>query len=305
MSNQLEKLAQALQNKENLISGGIGLALGVFGGIVFKTKFKTLFGKLGLLGKGNFGSINSAKAGARTQQELKRGEHPYQLYSMGTPNGQKVTIFMEEAGLPYDAWLISIMKGDQFTSGFVEINPNSKIPALVDYSQDKENGVRVFESGSILLHLAEQTGKFIPQDPKLKTECLNLLFFQMGAGPYIGQLGHFSKYAPKGIWFDHSYAYERYKLETQRICSVLDQLLEKRTYLVGEEYTIADMAWYPWIKCIDYGYNLWQTLEMDSYKNINRWIKLLEQREAVQRGNKINQPWNGNNDHHSQLQSKL
>lgn len=246
--------------------------------------------------KGTFASINAPTAGARTQKDLPVGEHPLQLYSLATPNGQKVTILLEELGAKYDAWLINIMEGDQFTSGFVEVNPNSKIPALVDREGPGGQKVNVFESGSILLYLAEKFGKFIPSDPVKRVQCLNFLFFQMGAGPYFGQFGHFYKYAPEKI----EYGINRYKMETQRLLDVLDKHLADKEYLVDGEYSIADMAWFPWVRCIDTGYAARDVIGLDNYKNVMAWFDRIHSRPAVVKGLKINSTSEGGfREHHS------
>jgi len=232
---------------------------------------------------GVFG-LNRPTAGARTIKVLPKGDHPLQLYSLGTPNGQKVTILLEELGLKYDAFFIDISKGDQFTSGFVEINPNSKIPALVDKKGPNGGPVRIFESGSILLYLATKTGDFLPRDPDKKVECINWLFFNIGAAPFFGQFGHFYKYAPEKI----PYAIDRYAMETKRLLHVLDQRLEQTLYLAGDEYTIADMAWFPWVRGLDVGYKAKEHLGLTDYKNVQRWSDLINARPATQKGLKIN-----------------
>jgi GST-like protein len=227
-----------------------------------------------------FGGMNRPTAGARSEKELPRGEHPYQLYSLGTPNGQKVTILLEELGVEYDAFLINIFELDQFTTGFVGLNPNSKIPAMWDYSI-KETPIRLFESCSILLHLAEKHGKFIPKDAAGRAECLNWLFWQVGSAPYIGGgFGHFYKYAPIEI----EYAIDRFSMETKRQLDVLEQHLEGKKYILGDVYSIADMAIMPWIRCIETGYNAKEFLSMGDYKNVQRWMTMLNERDAVKRG---------------------
>ena len=235
-------------------------------------------------GNKTFASINSSKSGARTERELPKGDHPIQLYSMGTPNGQKVSIALVELEAKFDAWMINIMKEDQFTSGFVEINPNSKIPAMVDNDGPDGKPIKIFESGSILLYLAEKYGKLIPKDPAKKVECMNWLFFQVGAGPYFGQFGHFYKYAADKL----EYPINRYKTETQRLLDVLEKRLENNEYLVGDEYTIADIAWFPWVKCLETGYSAREYLELDSYKNVVAWMDKCIARPASQLGMKIN-----------------
>ena len=233
------------------------------------------------------GGMNRPTAGKRFESELPRGEHDLQLYSLGTPNGQKVTILLEELGVDYDAFFINIMELQQFGSAFVDINPNSKIPALLDYSvvDDSSKPLPVFESGSILLYLAEREKKFVPTDLRKKTECTNWLMWQMGTGPYLGGgFGHFYKYAPLKI----EYGIERFTMETKRIVDVLDQHLEGKEYVCGDEYTIADMAIYPWIRCLDKGYNASEFLQLREYTNVQRWITTLEARPAVQRGLRVN-----------------
>ncbi|MCH7314486.1 glutathione-dependent disulfide-bond oxidoreductase [Acinetobacter sp. ANC 3882] len=238
--------------------------------------------------------LNQPTSGSRYEQKLAVGQHPLQLYSLATPNGQKVTILLEEllalghTDAEYDAWLIKIGEGQQFGSGFVEINPNSKIPALVDHSQNPP--FRVFESGSILLYLAEKFKAFIPTDLAARTECLNWLFWQMGSAPYIGGgLGHFYAYAPVKI----EYAINRFALETKRLLDVLDQHLAKNEYLAGHEYSIADIAAFPWYGSVVKGwvYNADEFLSVDQYKNVQRWADAIQARPAVQRGRMVNRPF--------------
>jgi len=243
-----------------------------------------------------FSKINSATSGARQHKILPVGLHPIQLYSLATPNGQKVTLMLEETGLKYDAWFTNIMEGDQFTSGFVQINPNSKIPAMVDKEGPDNKSISIFESGSILLYLAEKTGKFIPEDPALRTQCITWLFFQMGAGPFFGQFGHFFKYAPIKI----PYAIDRYSMEVKRLLDVLDKQLAERKYLVGEEYTIADMAWFPWVRCIDTGYKAKEFIGVDNYKHLKAWYDRIDARPATKKGLLINST-DGIKEHHSSL----
>ncbi|WP_343581588.1 glutathione-dependent disulfide-bond oxidoreductase [Acinetobacter sp.] len=235
--------------------------------------------------------LNQPTSGSRYEHKLPVGKHPLQLYSLATPNGQKVTILLEEllalghVGAEYDAWLIKIGEGQQFGSGFVEINPNSKIPALVDHSQNPP--LRVFESGSILLYLAEKFKAFIPTDIAARTECLNWLFWQMGSAPYIGGgLGHFYAYAPVKI----EYAINRFAMETKRLLDVLDQHLAKHEYLAGQEYSIADIAAFPWYGSIVKGwvYNADEFLSVDQYKHVQRWADAILARPAVQRGRMVN-----------------
>eukprot|EP00051_Salpingoeca_urceolata_P005744 m.76708 g.76708 ORF g.76708 m.76708 type:complete len:286 (-) comp14520_c0_seq4:27-884(-) len=234
---------------------------------------------------GRFSSINKDTSGARTQKDLPVGKHPIQLYSLATPNGQKVTIMLEEIGLKYDAYMINIMKGDQFTSGFVEINPNSKIPAMVDQDGPGGKPLRVFESGNILLYLAEKTGKLLPADGAERVECLNWLFFQMGAGPYLGQFGHFYKYAPEKI----QYGVDRYATETRRIVDVLEKRLAVTgAFLAGDEYTIADIAWAPWIRCLETGYSAKEYLRLNEFPNVNTWLARCSERPAFKKGLVIN-----------------
>ena len=240
---------------------------------------------------GTFASTNRPIAGATHDAELPRGKHPFQLYSMGTPNGVKVTVMFEEllaAGhkdAEYDAWLISIGKGDQFGSGFVDINPNSKIPALVDYSGYAP--LRVFESGSILVHLAEKFGAFLPTDLAARTECMNWLFWQMGSAPYLGGgFGHFYSYAP----YKMEYPIDRYSMEVKRQLDVLDRQLAENPFIAGDEYTIADMAIFPWYGNLALGrqYNAGKFLDVASYENVVAWAEKLDARPAVKRGRMVN-----------------
>lgn len=243
---------------------------------------------------GKFASINRATAGARTQKELSMGEHPMQLYSLGTPNGVKVTIMLEELlelGIKeaeYDAFLINIGEGDQFTSGFVEINPNSKIPALVD--KNNGNPISIFESGSILVYLAEKFGRFLPLDPAKKVKVMNWLFWQMSSAPYLGGgFGHFFSYAPKKF----EYAIDRFTMETKRQLDVLDQALAKSPYIAGDEYTIADIAIFPWYGMLVKGklYDAAEFLSVHEYKNVIRWADEILKRKAVSRGRMVNRTW--------------
>ncbi|MGN5765636.1 glutathione-dependent disulfide-bond oxidoreductase [Acinetobacter calcoaceticus] len=235
--------------------------------------------------------LNQPTSGSRYEHKLPVGKHPLQLYSLATPNGQKVTILLEEllalghVEAEYDAWLIKIGEGQQFGSGFVEINPNSKIPALVDHSQNPP--LRVFESGSILFYLAEKFKAFIPTDIAARTECLNWLFWQMGSAPYIGGgLGHFYAYAPVKI----EYAINRFAMETKRLLDVLDQHLSKHEYLAGQEYSIADIAAFPWYGSVVKGwvYNADEFLSVDQYQHVQRWADAILARPAVQRGRMVN-----------------
>ena len=243
---------------------------------------------------GEFSSINRPTAGAREQKELPVGEHKYQLYSMATPNGVKVTTMFEELielGIEeaqYDAWLIHIAKGDQFGSGFVNINPNSKIPALVDHTGD--NPIRIFESGSILVHLAEKFQKFLPQSGEKRAETMNWLFWQMGSAPYLGGgFGHFYSYAPTKM----KYPIDRFSMEAKRQLDVLDQRLADNQYLVGDEYTIADMAVFPWYGALVKGklYDAAEFLSVHEYKNVIRWADELIERPGVKRGRLVNRVW--------------
>lgn len=239
---------------------------------------------------GTFGSINRPESGARFEKELPVGKHPLQLYSQGTPNGQKVTIMLEEllaaghAGAEYDAWLIDIFKGDQFGSGFVGINPNGKIPALVDRSTNPVT--HVFESGSILVHLAERFGAFLPTQGRARSETFNWLMWQMGSAPFVGGgLGHFYAYAPLKI----EYAIDRYAMETKRQLHVLDTHLASHEFIAGDQYTIADMAIWPWYPGSLYGvYNTHEFLAVDEYKHLLRWYQAIAARPAVTRGRVVN-----------------
>ncbi|MFD1797266.1 glutathione-dependent disulfide-bond oxidoreductase [Paracoccus aurantiacus] len=241
---------------------------------------------------GEFASINRPIAGPTHEKPLPVGKHPLQLYSLATPNGQKVGIMLEELlakghkGAEYDAWLIRIGDGDQFGSGFVEVNPNSKIPALMDHSVDPP--VRVFESGAILLYLAEKFGDFLPTEPAARTEALNWLFWQMGSAPFVGGgFGHFYAYAPVKI----KYAIDRYAMETKRQLDVLDRHLADNRFMAGEDYSIADMAIFPWYGRMTTGgvYGDAATfLDGSSYKNVLRWNDEIAARPAVQRGMMVN-----------------
>lgn len=243
---------------------------------------------------GRFANINRPIAGATHEKELPRGSHPLQLYSLGTPNGVKVTILLEEllalghTGAEYDAWLINIGQGDQFGSGFVGVNPNSKIPALLDVSANPP--IRVFESGAILVYLAEKFGAFLPKEPGARAECLSWVFWQMGSAPYLGGgFGHFYAYAPEK-W---EYPINRYTMEVKRQLDVLDRNLAERRYMCGDEYTIADMAIYPWYGALARGelYESGEFLDVASYRNVQRWIGEIVDRPAVRRGRKVNRPW--------------
>ena len=240
---------------------------------------------------GRFANINRPIAGATHDKELPVGRHPLQLYSLATPNGVKVTVMLEEllaaghAGAEYDAWLIRINEGDQFGSGFVDINPNSKIPALMDRSGTAP--IRVFESGAILLYLAEKFGAFLPTDLAQRTECLSWLFWQMGAGPYLGGgFGHFYAYAPTKI----EYAIDRFAMEVKRQLDVLDCRLAENEYLAGDAYTIADMAVWPWYGALVNGlvYDAAEFLQVQEYSHLRRWTNLIGARPAVKRGRMVN-----------------
>jgi GSH-dependent disulfide-bond oxidoreductase len=240
---------------------------------------------------GRFASINRPVAGPTHEKELPIGRHPLQLYSLGTPNGVKVTIMLEEllalgrSGAEYDAWLIKIGDGDQFGSGFVAVNPNSKIPALVDRSGPKP--IRIFESGSILVYLAEKFGAFLPVEPAARAECLSWLFWQMGSAPYLGGgFGHFYAYAPTKI----EYAIDRFAMEVKRQLDVLDRRLALHEYITGDTYTIADIAIFPWYGGLVKGwlYNAAEFLSVQEYKNVQRWADLLLGRPAVRRGRMVN-----------------
>lgn len=243
---------------------------------------------------GQWASINRPDSGARFEQELPVGQHPLQLYSMGTPNGQKVTILLEEllalgvTQAEYDAHLIKIGDGDQFSSGFVAVNPNSKIPALVDRSA--EQPINVFESGNILLYLAEKFGHFLPKDLAARTEVMNWLFWLQGSAPYLGGgFGHFYAYAPEKF----EYPINRFTMEAKRQLDVLDKQLAKHAYIAGDEYSIADIAIWPWYGNLVLGtvYNAAEFLDVASYQNVVRWAKVIEQRTAVQRGRIVNRTW--------------
>ena len=243
---------------------------------------------------GQFANVNRPTAGSREKKELPIGRHPIQLYSMGTPNGVKVTIMLEELlalghiGAEYDAWLIRISEGDQFGSGFVKINPNSKIPALLDRS--KLPPIPIFESGSILLYLAEKFDAFLPKDIATRTETMNWLFWQMGSAPYLGGgFGHFYAYAP----FKMEYPIDRFAMETKRQLDVLDQRLAENEYLAGKEYTIADIAVFPWYGALVKGwlYGAAEFLSVHEYVNVQRWADRILERPAVKRGRIVNRTW--------------
>jgi GST-like protein len=240
---------------------------------------------------GQFANINRPVAGPTHVKELPVGRHPLQLYSLATPNGVKATVMLEEllarghAGAEYDAWLINIREGDQFGSGFVAVNPNSKIPALMDHSG--QTPIRVFESGAILIYLAEKFGAFLPTEPAARAECLSWLMWQMGSAPYLGGgFGHFYAYAPIKI----EYAIDRFAMEVKRQMDVLDRRLAVSEYLAGAQYTIADMAVWPWYGALAKGlvYEAGEFLQVAEYKNLQRWTDAIAQRPAVQRGRMVN-----------------
>ncbi|MDP1600058.1 glutathione-dependent disulfide-bond oxidoreductase [Phenylobacterium sp.] len=243
---------------------------------------------------GRFASINRPIAGPTHDKELPVGRHPFQLYSLATPNGIKVTVMLEEllalghSGAEYDAWLINIGNGDQFGSGFVSVNPNSKIPALMDRSGSTP--IRIFESGAILVHLAEKFREFLPTDPAKRAECMSWLFWQMGSAPYLGGgLGHFYAYAPTKI----EYAIDRFAMEVKRQLDVLDRQLADNRYIAGDEYTIADMAIWPWYGGLAKGvlYDAGEFLSVQDYKHVQRWADALAERPGVQRGRMVNRTW--------------
>lgn len=241
---------------------------------------------------GNWAKINRPIAGPTHEVSLPRGRHPLQLYSLGTPNGQKVTIMLEEllalgaAGAEYDAHLIQIGEGSQFSSGFVEVNPNSKIPALFD----TDTGSRVFESGAILLYLAEKFGHYLPKEAAARTEVINWLFWLQGSAPYLGGgFGHFYAYAPEKL----EYPINRFTMEVKRQMDVLDRELAEHRYLGGNEYSIADIATWPWYGSLVLGkvYGAGEFLQVESYKNLRRWAEEILERPAVQRGRMVNRTW--------------
>ncbi len=240
---------------------------------------------------GHFASINRPVSGSTHEKELPRGDHPLQLYSLATPNGVKVTVMLEEllaaghAGAEYDAYVVNIRDGDQFGSGFVAINPNSKIPALVDHSLPEP--ARVFESGAILLYLAEKFGVFLPEDPSERAECLSWLFWQMGSAPYLGGgFGHFYAYAP----YKMEYPIDRFTMEVKRQLDVLDKRLADNPYVAGDAYTVADMAIWPWYGVLTTGklYDAAEFLAAEEYENVVRWYGEIGSRDAVIRGRMVN-----------------
>ena len=241
-----------------------------------------------------FSKINRPIAVPTHEKDLPVGEHPLQLYSLATPNGVKVTVMLEELlalGIEeaeYDAWLVNIMEGDQFSSGFVGANPNSKIPALVDHSTDTPT--RVFESGAILLYLAEKHGQFLPPDLSARAECLSWVFWQMGSAPFLGGgFGHFYAYAPERL----EYPINRFTMEVKRQLDVLDRNLAEREFICGDDYTIADMAIHPWYGALAMGmlYESGEFLDVGSYGNVQRWTKAVQERDAVKRGQRVNRVW--------------
>lgn len=243
---------------------------------------------------GRFANINRPVSGAIEQKELPIGKHPFQLYSLATPNGVKATIMFEEllaaghSGAEYDAWIVDIMAGDQFGSDFVEINPNSKIPALMDRSGAEP--IRVFESGAILVHLAEKFGAFLPTDAGKRAECMSWLMWQMGSGPFLGGgFGHFYAYAPEKL----EYPIERFAMEVKRQLDVLDKNLSANQFMCGDEYTIADMAIWPWYGVLAQGnlYDAGEFLDVKSYENLQRWTEQVSLRPAVERGRLVNRVW--------------
>ncbi|MEC9397733.1 MAG: glutathione-dependent disulfide-bond oxidoreductase [Myxococcota bacterium] len=243
---------------------------------------------------GAFANINRPIAGPTHEKELPVGEHGLQLYSLATPNGVKVTVMLEELleagheGAEYDAWLIKINEGDQFGSGYVKANPNSKIPVLVDHRQDPPQ--RVFESGSILLYLAESFGAFLPKDPRARTEALNWLFWQMGSAPYLGGgFGHFYAYAPEKM----EYPINRFAMETKRQLDVLNRHLAEHQFMAGDEYSIADMAIWPWYGALVKGkvYDAAEFLSVHEYENVIRWTDEIAERPGVKRGRMVNRAW--------------
>ena len=243
---------------------------------------------------GKFANINRPTAGATHDKELPVGEHPIQLYSLATPNGVKVTVMLEEllaigkVGAEYDAHLINITEGDQFGRGFVDVNPNSKIPAMVDHSADKP--LRIFESASMLVYLAEKFDAFIPTDIAGRTECLSWVFWQMGSAPYLGGgFGHFYAYAPMKI----EYCIDRFAMEVKRQLDVLDRHLADNEYMCGDEYTIADIAIWPWYGAVvaNLVYDAAEFLDAASYEHVNRWADQIRSRKAIQRGRMVNRVW--------------
>lgn len=243
---------------------------------------------------GRFSKINRPIAGSTHEKDLPVGKHPLQLHSLGTPNGVKITILLEELlalghkGAEYNAWIVDIGEGGQFSSGFVNINPNSKIPALLDQSTPKPT--RVFESGAILLYLAQKFDSFLPKDPTVRAECYSWLFWQMGSAPFLGGgFGHFYAYAPE----KYEYPINRYTMEVKRQLDVLDRHLANNEYFCGSEYTIADMSIWPWYGALVKGvlYNAGEFIEAHTYKNVIRWTDQIAERETVKRGRRVNRAW--------------
>jgi len=243
---------------------------------------------------GKFANINRPIAGATHEKALAVGKHPLQLYSLATPNGVKVTVLLEEllalghSEVEYDAWLINIGEGDQFGSGFTEINPNSKIPALVDHSTTPPTSI--FESGAIMVHLAEKCGALLPQEPSARAECMSWLFWQMGSAPFLGGgFGHFYAYAPEKF----EYPINRYTMEVKRQLDVLDRQLAERSYLCGDDYTLADIAVFSWYGPLVQGtiYDAGEFLDVQSYQHVQRWAKDISERPAVIRGRRVNRAW--------------
>ena len=241
-----------------------------------------------------FSKINRPIAGSTHDKDLPIGEHPLQLYSLATPNGVKVTVMLEEllalgiSEAEYDAWLVNIMEGDQFSSGFVSANPNSKIPALVDHSTPTPT--RVFESAAIVMYLAEKHGQFLPTEPSARAECLSWVFWQMGSAPFLGGgFGHFYAYAPERL----EYPINRFTMEVKRQLDVLDRNLAEREFICGDEYTIADIAIHPWYGALAMGmlYGSGEFLDVGSYANVQRWTKAVQERPAVRRGQRVNRVW--------------
>lgn len=243
---------------------------------------------------GAFAEINRPIAGSTHDKDLPVGEHPLQLYSVATPNGVKVTVLLEEllaigiTSAEYDAWIINILEGVQFSSGFVDVNPNSKIPAMLDNSTSPPT--RIFESGAIMVYLAEKFGHFLPTEPSSRAECMSWLFWQMGSAPFLGGgFGHFYAYAPE----KYEYPINRFSMEVKRQLDVLDQNLKSRQFICGDEYTIADMAIYAWYGVLVEGklYEAGEFLQVESYKNVVRWAKEIHDRPAVKRGRRVNRVW--------------
>ncbi|MFD2167898.1 glutathione-dependent disulfide-bond oxidoreductase [Thalassotalea euphylliae] len=243
---------------------------------------------------GKFANINRPISGATHEKELPRGKHPLQLYSLATPNGVKVTVMLEElletgvTDAEYDAYMVNIMEGEQFSSGFVGVNPNSKIPALLDTSVN--NGTPIFESGAILVYLAEKFGKFLPTEPSARAQCMSWLFWQMGSGPFLGGgFGHFYAYAPEKF----EYPINRFAMEVKRQLDLLDKHLAENEFMCGDDYTIADMAIWPWYGVLVQGglYEAAEFLDVASYKNVIRWADQIAARPAVKRGKMVNRGW--------------